>query len=636
MWPWNIRYPNVNNEIINLDFVFDEFKKVHKELADTILYVDNGKLYIDGKLADATHQAELAELSKQAAAASATAAAASETSASNSATAASNSATAAAGSATQAAQTVANTQSQVALLQSRVDNIIPSGTQTEGNTELLDIRVGVDGTIYDSAGNSVRGQIRNVLKALQNCVNVGFDDAALSATLTQYINYTTGVSGVANAHYSCTPRLKIPEGCTRINFPGIGVLTAGNGGWAVYSANTGTEAHDYIRGGQSTYIDVQSGEYYFAITDYSANTASTSIEVEYVFGEINSKIEYLNSIQEGNYTENISMYNGRYWNSTTGQSGSNANYSATPNRIKIPDGCVGIVFPSVKYNFAGTGGWAVYSANTGTETHDYIRGGQSTYIEVQSGDKYYTFTTFGGSVSSVEVVYLIGNLGKELFDTKYPIAKKLLCFVGDSVTYGYDDSNSGAQLQNPFPKQVCELLKAFSSNEGVNSASLMEGTMPGGSPTPKAWCVDYTDLYDGYDIIGTLIGINDAYRNYTLGTFSDTTTDTFYGALHTYWKGMLNKYKPENGKRLFCMLYPQYDSSYAAERYENFRTALIEVANYYSIPILDLAHEMGVSCYADSNYTYWAHTTEGHSPHLTQIGANVISPVIANFIKTHF
>lgn len=70
-----------------------------------------------------------------------------------------------------AAAIVANTQAQVALLQSRVDNIIPDGTQTEGNTELLDIRVAYDGTEYNSAGDAVRGQIGNLTGLSDNIFN---------------------------------------------------------------------------------------------------------------------------------------------------------------------------------------------------------------------------------------------------------------------------------------------------------------------------------------------------------------------------------------------------------------------------------------------------------------------------------
>ena len=57
------------------------------------------------------------------------------------------------------------------LLQSRVDNIIPDGTQTAGNTELLDIRVGSDATVYDSAGNAVRKQIDYVSETTRNLLN---------------------------------------------------------------------------------------------------------------------------------------------------------------------------------------------------------------------------------------------------------------------------------------------------------------------------------------------------------------------------------------------------------------------------------------------------------------------------------
>ena len=57
-------------------------------------------------------------------------------------------------------------RTKVDVLSKRVDNIIADGTQTEGNTELIDIRSGVDGTEYETAGSAVRGQVSQLMKEL--------------------------------------------------------------------------------------------------------------------------------------------------------------------------------------------------------------------------------------------------------------------------------------------------------------------------------------------------------------------------------------------------------------------------------------------------------------------------------------
>lgn len=38
----------------------------------------------------------------------------------------------------------------------QIANLVASNNPTDGNSELLDIRVGADGTVYESAGEAVR------------------------------------------------------------------------------------------------------------------------------------------------------------------------------------------------------------------------------------------------------------------------------------------------------------------------------------------------------------------------------------------------------------------------------------------------------------------------------------------------
>lgn len=68
--------------------------------------------------------------------------------------------------------------SDISSVDGRIDNIIAHNNDTEGNSELIDIRTGADGTIYASAGDAVRNQLRNISQ-----VNVGVnkvDPARLS------------------------------------------------------------------------------------------------------------------------------------------------------------------------------------------------------------------------------------------------------------------------------------------------------------------------------------------------------------------------------------------------------------------------------------------------------------------------
>lgn len=170
-------------------------------------------------------------------------------------------------------------------------------------------------------------------------------------------------------------------------------------------------------------------------------------------------------------------------------------------------------------------------------------------------------------------------------------------------------------------------------NYGVNSASVMD--IKG---TKMAAVKEYQKMDTDIDILGVMIGINDAYRGYPLGTMDDRSPDTFYGALHVMWQGILKRYPPDQGKKVFAILYPQYD---VLPQWKGYRKAMREVAEYYSIPICDLSKELGMSPYADDQYEYWREESykgkDGlHSAHPTQKGADLYADCISRYMWREF
>ena len=269
-----------------------------------------------------------------------------------------------------------------------------------------------------------------------------------------------------------------------------------------------------------------------------------------------------------------------------------------------------------------------------TMTNGLVR--ETGFIDIPSGAKYVRITAYQDeNAKKIPLVFIMKKpdiVSQSEFQERLqkigvssPLKSKRLAFCGDSITYGLNQ-DGGARL-DAFPDQVGRLLGCQTTNYGVSSASV-------GGTSPRVWSKDYTVVSTDEDIIGVMIGINDFYREYSLGNKDGSSG--FYKDLHTMWKGFINRFPPSAGKRLFCMIYPYYD---AKPNWEQWTTAMREVAEYYSIPVLDLSKELGINPHMDVNFEYWREEGRGtgkHNAHPTQLTHDMMAKVVAAYIKSHY
>ncbi|MED9970003.1 MAG: metallophosphoesterase [Ruminococcus sp.] len=66
---------------------------------------------------------------------------------------------------------------EISTVGNRIDNIIAHNNNTEGNSELIDIRIGSDGTLFESAGAAVRTPINDIYSELSGIKEAAYVDS---------------------------------------------------------------------------------------------------------------------------------------------------------------------------------------------------------------------------------------------------------------------------------------------------------------------------------------------------------------------------------------------------------------------------------------------------------------------------
>ncbi len=205
-------------------------------------------------------------------------------------------------------------------------------------------------------------------------------------------------------------------------------------------------------------------------------------------------------------------------------------------------------------------------------------------------------------------------------------------FLGDSITYGAGAST----LQNNYVNLVAR-EGAVCRNYGIGGTRIARQQNPKEDHDYNDFNSRFDKMDNDADMVFVFGGTNDyGHGDAPIGQFADRTPDTFYGALHSLYIGLLNKYT--NAKIVIITPLHRRDEqvvrrdSYGREYIHTLKPfvyAIREVAEYYSLPVLDLFAESGLQPVVDAiNEQYF---TDGLHPN--DNGYRVIADKIISYIK---
>ena len=170
-------------------------------------------------------------------------------------------------------------------------------------------------------------------------------------------------------------------------------------------------------------------------------------------------------------------------------------------------------------------------------------------------------------------------------------------FLGDSITEGAGTSSHDKMYTMVIEREY----GAICQNYGIGGTRIARQT----TPTEEKWDRDFIsrvpEMDNDADIVVVFGGTNDfGHGDAPLGTMSDRTPYTFYGALHCLYTALIEKY-PGVPIVVLTPLHrlnedsPKGDNKPApVGTLKEYVNIIREVAEYYSLPVLDLFKESGL------------------------------------------
>ena len=220
---------------------------------------------------------------------------------------------------------------------------------------------------------------------------------------------------------------------------------------------------------------------------------------------------------------------------------------------------------------------------------------------------------FFGWVETVTKTFKFNNVcdssGVNTEASTFPWKNKKVTCLGDSITQG--DSGEGGLIPSYVPRMQ-KWLQTMPTNAGLCGSKITEVEGDG-----TASFIDRMGSIKDQDVITIFGGINDFQWNAPLGKMTDSADNptTFYGAL----KDIVITLSQNNPKAKLMFITPMKTTKFQYHTFDDngalmknangntqldFVNAIKQVADYYSIPVLDM--------YSCSNYSPYLPNQVGH------------------------
>ena len=534
---------------------------------------------------------------------------------------------------------------EIAVERARIDNLVSNNNPTEGNSELIDIRIGYDGTKYGSAGEAVRGQVGSLSEDIDDIAVQEYVELQVEFTEGSYIPYfnQNAIVENSNAKYVKIPckggeKYKIHtknvyDGRAYIFFKGEEV-----NGISFYDKSNNEEVSIEVSApDDATWLAVNSSvqfspkieKYVINNKNYYAEKKVTDIEALKNKILINAFYESrINFMTVDNIVDNKSIIF---------KIGEKYKLIDSPNYFSL-DGLIPVKEGETYTLYVAYARVVIFDSNLTVIDSKYADGNYIVFTIPAEGA---FLSCFWQNNKTIVGLYKGDRSGIDFITSNVFIGNmttiNLLNWsaVGDSVTDKNTLKNEESGTRN--------YVDFIQWSTGLNVTNLGKGGTGymADNDHQQSFVDRIPQIPTNSNIITCFGSFNDASKaKGHIGTISDNTKDTLYGCLNLFITGVQSRCPDA----IIGLITPTPWSTYNnvngdSEFADQYVEAIINIAKKYGLPVLDLYHTSGLRPW-DSVFKekYFRDDTgdgiaEGVHP-LQETHRKYISPQIENFIKS--